>query len=109
MNDPTVVTDTFLLENSYACIPFDSGAEKSFVSHKCKHLLKRNPHSQKDTFTIEMVNRKVESTNDIYIRCTLTLNKYTFQIDLMPFITKSFDVIIGIDRLSPHHADILSC
>lgn len=43
MRDPTVVTGTFLLNNSYACILFDSDAEKSFVSHQFKHLLKQKP------------------------------------------------------------------
>ena len=37
--DPTIVTGTFLLDNSYACILFDSGAERSFVSHAFKHVL----------------------------------------------------------------------
>ena len=45
MSDPTVVTGTFLHNNSYACILFDTGAEKSFVSHKFKHLLKQNPQT----------------------------------------------------------------
>ncbi|KAL7593406.1 hypothetical protein Lser_V15G33883 [Lactuca serriola] len=107
VNDPTMVTGTVLLNNSYACILFDSGAEKSFMSHKFKHLLKQNPQSLKDTFTIEMENGKAESTNDIYIGCTLTLNNYSFQIDLMLVTIKSFDVIIGMDWLSPHHANIL--
>lgn len=40
--DPAVVTGTFLLNNTYACILFDSGAEKSFVSHNFKHLLNQN-------------------------------------------------------------------
>ncbi|WP_423778397.1 hypothetical protein, partial [Campylobacter jejuni] len=69
-----MVTGTFLLNNFYTCILFDSGAEKSFLSHKFKHLLKQNPQSLKDTFTVEMANGKTESTNDIYIGCTLTLN-----------------------------------
>ncbi|GKG21844.1 hypothetical protein Tco_0384439, partial [Tanacetum coccineum] len=30
--NPSVVTGTFLLNDHYACILFDSGAEKSFVS-----------------------------------------------------------------------------
>ncbi|GKC11385.1 putative reverse transcriptase domain-containing protein, partial [Tanacetum coccineum] len=30
--NPNVVAGTFLLNDHYACIPFDSGAEKSFVS-----------------------------------------------------------------------------
>ena len=54
-----------------------------------------------------MANRKSESTNDIYIGCTLTLNNISFPIDLMPVSIKSFDVIIGMDWLCPKHADIL--
>ena len=97
MNDPTVVTSMFLQNNSYSCILFNSGAEKSFVSLNFKHLLKQSPQSLNGTFTIEMANGKEESTNDIYIGCTLTLNNYSFQIDLMAITIKSFDVIIDMD------------
>ncbi|XP_023755142.1 uncharacterized protein LOC111903605 [Lactuca sativa] len=107
MADPTVVTGTFLLNNSYACIVFNSGAEKSFVSHQLQHLLKQNPQSLNDTFTLEIANRKNESTNGIYIGCTLTLNIYSFQIDLMLVSINSFHIIIGMDWLSLHRADIL--
>ena len=82
--DPNVVTCTFLLNNSYACILFDTGAEKSFVSHKFKHLPKQNTKALKDTFTVEMANEKTESTNNINIGCTITLNNHSFPIDLMP-------------------------
>ena len=54
-----------------------------------------------------MANGKTESTKDIYLGCTLTLNDHNFQIDLMPITIGSFDVIIGMDWLGPHHADIL--
>ncbi|XP_052627089.1 uncharacterized protein LOC128133620 [Lactuca sativa] len=105
--DPTVVTGTFPLNNTYACILFDSGVEKSFVSHQFKRLLNQTPQTLKDTFTIEMANRKIENTNDIYTGCTLTLNNHFFQIYLMLVTIKSFDVIIGMDWLCPHHAEIL--
>ena len=36
--DPTVVTGMFLLDNSYACILFDSGAERSFCWISCLSL-----------------------------------------------------------------------
>ena len=50
---------------------------------------------------------KTETTKDIYIGCTLTLNNHSFQIDLMPVNVKSFYVKIGMDWLSSHHADIM--
>lgn len=54
-----------------------------------------------------MANGRTESTSDMYIGCTLTLHEHSFQIDLMPISIKSFDVIISMDWLSIHHADIL--
>ncbi|KAL7608600.1 hypothetical protein Lser_V15G13089 [Lactuca serriola] len=104
---PTVVTSTFFLNNKYTCILFDSGPEKSFVSHQFKRLLNQTPQTLKDTFTVEIANGEIENTNDIYTGCTLTLNNHSFQIDLMPVTIKSFDVIIGMDWLCPHHAEIL--
>ena len=76
--DPTIVTGTFLLDNSYACILFDSGAERSFVSHNFKGLLKQTPQSLSEPFIVEMANGKTEGTKEIYLNCTLTLNNNPF-------------------------------
>ena len=67
IKNPTMVTGRFPLNDSYACILFDSGAEKSFVSHKFKHLLKLKTQLLNETFTVEMANGKTESTKDIFI------------------------------------------
>ena len=107
VQDPAVVTGTFLLNHTYACILFDTGAERSFVSEKFKHLLKQLPQKLNETYTVEMANGKTESTREIYIGCTLTLNQHVFRINLMPVSIRSFDVIIGMDWLSPHHAEIM--
>ncbi|XP_052624738.1 uncharacterized protein LOC128132272 [Lactuca sativa] len=109
VKDPMVVTGTFLLNNSYACVLFDIRAERSFVSHQFKRLLKQKPQSLNDPYIVEMANEKVECTNDIYTGCTLTLDNHSFQIGLMPVIIKSFDIIIGMDWLSSNRADILCC
>ncbi|XP_023771702.1 uncharacterized protein LOC111920368 [Lactuca sativa] len=105
--DPTVVTGTFPLNNTYKCILFDSGTVKIFMSHKFKRLLNETPQTLKDTFTVEMANGETENTNNIYTGCTLTLNNYSFQIDLMPVTIKSFEVVIAMDWLCPHHVEIL--
>ncbi|CAH1451841.1 unnamed protein product [Lactuca virosa] len=52
VQDPTVVSGTFPLNNSYACILFNSGAKQSFVSHGFKHLLDQNPCKLIETFTV---------------------------------------------------------
>ena len=105
--DPTIVAGTFLLDNSYACILFDSGAERSFVSQNFIHLLKPKPSKLEKSFTVEMANGKTENTNCIYMGCTLTLDGHSFPINLMPVQIKSFDVIVGMDWLSLLRADIM--
>ncbi|XP_023773263.1 uncharacterized protein LOC111921920 [Lactuca sativa] len=105
--DAVVVTGTLLLDNSYACILFDSGVKRSFASHKFKKLLRKNPQSLKDTYIVEMTNGNTESTNDIYSGCTLTLHNHSFKIDLLPVSIKRFDIIIGMDWLCSNRADIL--
>lgn len=54
-----------------------------------------------------MANGKTQSTKDVFIGCALTLSNHSFRIDLMSFTISSFDVIVGMDWLSPYHADIL--
>lgn len=69
--------------------------------------LNQQPQKLNEAFTVEMANGKTETTKDVYVGCTLTLNNHSFQIDLMPVNIRSFDVIIDMDWLSPHHADIM--
>ena len=56
-----------------------------------------------------MTNGKTESTKYIYVGNTLTLHNHSFQINLMPVNIRSFDVIIGMDWLIPHHAGVMCC
>ncbi|CAH1437259.1 unnamed protein product [Lactuca virosa] len=54
-----------------------------------------------------MANGKTESSHEIYLGCSLTLDNHSFPIDLIPVAIQSFDVIIGMDWLSLYRADIL--
>ena len=57
---PTVVTSTFLLNNSYTSEFLNRGAERGFISHKIKALLKPTPRKLDETFTVELANGKTE-------------------------------------------------
>ncbi|GKD19280.1 putative reverse transcriptase domain-containing protein [Tanacetum coccineum] len=72
---------TFLLNNCYALMFFDSGVERSFVSSTFSALVDVAP-----------------STLD---------TSHPFDIDLMPIELGSFDVIIGMDWLAKYHALIV--
>nr|GFB59972.1 putative reverse transcriptase domain-containing protein [Tanacetum cinerariifolium] len=99
---------TFLLNNHYACILFDSGAEKSFVSSAFTPFIDIAPTSLNTSYEVELADWKVVSTNTVLRGCTLALYDHRFKIDLLPTQLGSFDVIIGIDWLSYHRA-IIDC
>ncbi|GKC40556.1 reverse transcriptase domain-containing protein [Tanacetum coccineum] len=103
-----VVTGTFLLNDHYACILFDSGAEKSFVSSAFTHFIDIAPATLNTSYEIELADGKVVSTNTILRSCTLVLLNHVFKIDLLPTRLGSFDVIIGMDWLAYHRA-LIDC
>ncbi|GKC38635.1 putative reverse transcriptase domain-containing protein, partial [Tanacetum coccineum] len=76
--DSNIVTGTFLINNYYAYMLFDSGADRSFMSSTFSALLDVAP-----------------STLD---------TSHPFDIDLMPVELGSYDVVIGMDWLAKYHA-----
>ncbi|GJX85883.1 putative reverse transcriptase domain-containing protein [Tanacetum coccineum] len=106
--NPNVVTGTFLLNDHYACILFDLGAEKSFVSFTFTHFINIAPATLNTSYEIKLADGKVVSTNTILRSCTLVLCNHVFKIDLLPTRLSSFDVIIGMDWLAYHRA-LIDC
>ena len=54
-----------------------------------------------------MANRESGRNQEILQNCLLTLNNHTFHVNLMPMIIGSFDVLVGMNWLSPHRSEIL--
>ncbi|GKA87533.1 putative reverse transcriptase domain-containing protein [Tanacetum coccineum] len=50
---PNVVTGTFLLNNHYATVLFDSGSDKSFVNTSFSHLININPVRLDTSYEVE--------------------------------------------------------
>ncbi|GJW42913.1 putative reverse transcriptase domain-containing protein [Tanacetum coccineum] len=64
--------------------------------------------SVRDTsYEVELADGKVVSANIVLRGCTLALFNHVFKIDLLPTRLGSFDVIVGMDWLSYHHAVIV--
>ncbi|GJX41758.1 putative reverse transcriptase domain-containing protein [Tanacetum coccineum] len=80
--DSNVVTGTFLLNNRYASILFDTGADRSFMSSAFSSLIEIIPTALDHSYDVELADRKI-------IRIG------------------SFDIIIGMDWLSRYHAIII--
>ncbi|GJS00826.1 putative reverse transcriptase domain-containing protein [Tanacetum coccineum] len=92
-----VVTGTFLLNNCYALMLFDSGADRSFVSSTFSALLNVAPSTLDTSYAVELVDGRISETNVVLRGYTLGLLGHLFDIDLMPVELGSFDVIIGMD------------
>ncbi|GKE14771.1 putative nucleotidyltransferase, ribonuclease H, partial [Tanacetum coccineum] len=104
---PNVVTGTFLLNNRYARVLFDSGSDKSFVNSEFSHLIDKKPVRLNISYEVELADGKLVSTNTVLRGCTLNLLNQLFEVDLMPIELGTFDVIIGMDWLVEHNALIV--
>ncbi|GKF47973.1 putative reverse transcriptase domain-containing protein, partial [Tanacetum coccineum] len=106
--DSNVVKGTFLLNNHYAFILFDSGADRSFVSTTFSALLDITPDTLDVSYVVELADERISKTNTVLRGCTLGLLGHPFNIDLMLVELRSFDAIIGMDWLANHHA-VIGC
>ncbi|GJX90017.1 putative reverse transcriptase domain-containing protein [Tanacetum coccineum] len=105
--DANVVTGTFLLNNHYASILFDTGADRSFISTAFSSLINIAPTPLENSYDVELADGKIVGIYTIMRGCTLNFLDHPFNIDLMPVELGSFDVIIGMDWLRRCHAVIV--
>ncbi|GJQ89777.1 reverse transcriptase domain-containing protein [Tanacetum coccineum] len=105
--DSNVITGTFLLNNRYATILFNTGADRSFVSNTFSALIDITPTTLENHYDVELAIGKNIGVNTIICGCTLNFMNHPFNIDLMPVLLGSFDAIIGMDWLTKHHGVII--
>ncbi|GJW08727.1 putative reverse transcriptase domain-containing protein [Tanacetum coccineum] len=105
--DSNVVTGTFLLNNHYASILFDTGADRSFISTAFSSLINIAPTPLENSYDVELADGKIVRIDTIIRGCTLNFLNHPFNIDLMPVELGSFDIIIGMDWLRKYHAVIV--
>ncbi|GJS12305.1 putative reverse transcriptase domain-containing protein [Tanacetum coccineum] len=105
--DANVVTGMFLLNNHYASILFNTGADRSFISTAFSSLINIAPTPLENCYDVELADGKLVGIDTIIRGCTLNFLDHPFNIDLMPVELGSFDVIIGMDWLRRCHAVIV--
>nr|GEV44373.1 hypothetical protein [Tanacetum cinerariifolium] len=105
--DSNFVKDTFLLNNYYAFILLDTGADRSFASTAFSSLIDITPSALDHYYDVELADGKIIGINTIIQGCTLNLLNHHFNIDLMPIELGSFNVIIGMVWLAKYHAVIV--
>ncbi|GKA28385.1 putative reverse transcriptase domain-containing protein [Tanacetum coccineum] len=93
--DSNIVTGMFLLNNCYASILFDTGADRSFVSTAFSSQIDVTPTALDHYYDVELDDGRIIGLNTILKSCTLNFLNHPFNIDLMPVQLGSFDAIIG--------------
>ncbi|GJX76253.1 putative reverse transcriptase domain-containing protein [Tanacetum coccineum] len=92
---------------AFAMTLFDSGADYSFVSTTFIPLLGIEPSDLGFSYEIKIASRKLVEIDKVIRGCKLEIEGHEFDINLIPFGSKSFDVIIGMDWLSNHRAEMI--
>nr|GEX57971.1 hypothetical protein [Tanacetum cinerariifolium] len=105
--DANVVTGTFLLNNRYASVLFDTGADRSFVSTTFSAQINITPSTLDHCYDVELADERIIRLNTILRGCTLNLLNHPFNIELMPIELGSFNAIIGMDYLAKYQAVIV--
>ncbi|GKA46125.1 putative reverse transcriptase domain-containing protein [Tanacetum coccineum] len=105
--DLNIVTSTFTLNDHYATTFFDSGADYNFVSTTFIPMLDIKPSDLGFSYEIEIASRQLVEIDKVIKGCKLEIEGHVFDIILIPFRSGSFDMIIGMDWLSNHRAEII--
>ncbi|GJW63067.1 putative reverse transcriptase domain-containing protein [Tanacetum coccineum] len=106
-NPDNVVAGTFLLNNRYAYILFDTGADRSFVSTAFSSQIDITPSTLDHYYDVELADGRIIGLNTILKGCTLNFLNHQFNVNLMPVELGSFDAIIGMDWLAKYQAVIV--
>ncbi|KAM0001052.1 putative nucleotidyltransferase, Ribonuclease H [Helianthus debilis subsp. tardiflorus] len=106
-NDGNVVTGTFPVNDRIASVLFDSGADWSYVSLEFSQRLGMTPTPLEVKQVVELADGKTIEASNVLFGCKLDLVGQVFDIDLLPVTLGSFDMVVGMDWLSKHQAEIL--
>ncbi|GJZ93944.1 putative reverse transcriptase domain-containing protein [Tanacetum coccineum] len=98
---------TFTLNDHYATTLFDSVADYSFVSTTFIPLLGIELSDLGFNYEIEIASGQLVEIDKVTRECKLEIEGHVFDINLIPFGSRSFDVIIGMDWLSDHKVEII--
>ncbi|GJU64631.1 putative reverse transcriptase domain-containing protein [Tanacetum coccineum] len=106
-SDPNIMTGTFTLNDHYATTLFDFGADYNFVSTTIISLLDIKPNDLGLSYEIKIGSGQLVEIDKVIKDYKLEIEGHVFDINLIPFGNGSFDVIIRMDWLSNHKAEII--
>jgi hypothetical protein len=95
-----------LLEDHFVYVLIDPGAIHFFVERKIKNKLKKQPFKLEKRFLIITPLGDVVVVEHVYRGVKITIEGYDIEVDVMPLELHDFDVILRMDWLSNHRAQM---
>ncbi|XP_074323227.1 uncharacterized protein LOC141660165 [Apium graveolens] len=107
VQDSDMIACAALIVNSLdAKVLVDSGATKSFISKNFVDKLNCATQPLEPNLVIEVANQDKVSVDRIYPSCDIEIGGRHFFANLIPFKLGEFDIILGMDWLADHDAQI---
>ncbi|KAJ0431848.1 putative nucleotidyltransferase, Ribonuclease H [Helianthus annuus] len=107
VQNDNVLTGTFLVNNIFARVLFDSGADKSFVDQKFCQLLNTPIKTLDAKYEVELADGTIETVSTVLEGCEMSIRNHSFPLSLLPFKLAGFDIVLGMDWLSRNQAQII--
>ncbi|KAJ0610183.1 putative nucleotidyltransferase, Ribonuclease H [Helianthus annuus] len=107
VQNDNVLTGTFLVNNIFARVLFDSGADKSFVDQKFCQLLNMPIKTLDAKYEVELADGTIETVSTVLEGCEMSIRNHSFPLSLLPFKLAGFDIVLGMDWLSHNQAQII--
>ncbi|KAI3808912.1 hypothetical protein L1987_24875 [Smallanthus sonchifolius] len=102
-----VIYGTFLVDNAYAKVLFDSGATQSFIDHKLCKLFDKPLAKLDKTYQVKTANGDLIQVAESLNGCSITLSGHVIPIQLLQMDLDGFDIVLGMDWLATNEAHIL--
>jgi len=103
---PNVVMGTFSILTQPIDVLFDSGAMHSFISVKLVKSLLLIPTRKSSLLSVILPDRKTVTCEELYEDYRLRMYECAFLTDLYRFELTDFGLILGMDWLTKHQAQI---
>ncbi|XP_021979918.1 uncharacterized protein LOC110876043 [Helianthus annuus] len=106
--DANVISGTFLVNDIFARVLFDSRADKSVVDYKFSKLLNLPLRTLDITYEAEMAGGSIEITSIILDGCAISIKNQSIPVNLLPMNLVGFNIVLGID-LFAHNQACIAC
>ncbi|KAI3825116.1 hypothetical protein L1987_06592 [Smallanthus sonchifolius] len=98
---------TFILNNTFVSVLFDSGASKSFISTALCKKVKYAVSKLERAFSVETVEGRTTRLTDVVDDPTIKIEGHRFPVHLFVMVLGGFDVVLGTDWLTTNKAQII--